>query len=185
MNCTFEKPAHAVPFGKRPPAPRKAKGKADRPFVGARGGGSNDGGLYDKPARAVPLASARQRPESPMANCPCVSLRRAKAARDPQLAAAARVAEETVKSSGLNGTLLALLAYSDCSVIALSRTEWRDLRRWLCGLVTRMSAQLFGLLLLLKRCHRVARSGRGCLWCCASCDVSELMSHCGLATCRW
>ena len=39
-------------------------------------------------------------------------------AADPQVAAAARVAEETVRSSGLSGTLLALLAYSDGSVIA-------------------------------------------------------------------
>ena len=39
-NSTFGKPAHAVPFGKRPPEPRKPKGKPGRPFVGARGGGS-------------------------------------------------------------------------------------------------------------------------------------------------
>ena len=36
-------PTHAVPlasaFGKRPPAPRKPKGKPGRSFVGARGGG--------------------------------------------------------------------------------------------------------------------------------------------------
>ena len=32
------KPAHAVPFGKRPPAP--VCGNPGRPFVGARGGGS-------------------------------------------------------------------------------------------------------------------------------------------------
>ena len=32
-------PCH-VPCGKRPPAPRKPKGKPGRPFVGARGGGS-------------------------------------------------------------------------------------------------------------------------------------------------
>ena len=41
-----------------------------------------------------------------MANYPCASLRRTKVARDPQVAAAERVAEETVRSSsGLNGTL--------------------------------------------------------------------------------
>ena len=39
-------------------------------------------------------------------------------AADPQVAAVAQVAEETVRSSGLSGTLLALLAYSDSSVIA-------------------------------------------------------------------
>ena len=39
-------------------------------------------------------------------------------AADPQVAAATRAAEETVRSSGLSGTLLALLAYSDGSVIA-------------------------------------------------------------------
>ena len=39
-------------------------------------------------------------------------------AADPQVAAAARAAEATVRSSGLSGTLLALLAYSDGSVVA-------------------------------------------------------------------
>jgi len=36
------KPAHAVPFGKLPPAPRKPKGKPGRPFAGAHGGGSQN-----------------------------------------------------------------------------------------------------------------------------------------------
>ena len=39
-NCTIKtRPRHA--FEKRPPAPRKPKGKPGRPFFGARGGGSN------------------------------------------------------------------------------------------------------------------------------------------------
>lgn len=103
-------------------------------------------------------------------------------AADPQVAAAARVAEETVRSSGLSGTLLALLAYSDGSVIAggvegsaaaVVRIGDKD-----ASATARLAAQI-------ERCRRGARSGRGCLWCYTSCGVSELMSHCDLATCRW
>ena len=46
VNCTFGKPAHAVPFGKRPPAPRNPKGKPGRPFAGAHVGGAMVGRAF-------------------------------------------------------------------------------------------------------------------------------------------
>ena len=39
VNCTIKKRPRRA-FGKRPPAPRKPKGKPGRPFVGAHGEGS-------------------------------------------------------------------------------------------------------------------------------------------------
>ena len=63
-------------FGKRPPAPRKPKGKPGRPFVGAHGGGSQKG--------QMPCAfGAREEDTAP-------SLAMAHASRGPRMAQKAR-----------------------------------------------------------------------------------------------
>ena len=77
-------------------------------------------------------------------------------AADPQVAAAARAAEEAVQSSGLHSTLLALLAllaYSDSSVIA-------DGVEGSVAAVVRISDEEFSATVWLAAADRALSSGR-------------------------
>ena len=74
-------------------------------------------------------------------------------AADPQVAAAARAAEEAVRSLGLNSMLLALLAYSDGSVIA-------DGVEGSAAVVVRIGDKDFSATVRLAAADRALSSGR-------------------------
>ena len=62
--CTINTRPRRV-FGKRPPAPRKPKGKPGRPFVGAHGGGSAFGrfrSFFCDPSRFTSRNTLARRP---------------------------------------------------------------------------------------------------------------------------